>query len=84
MYRRIREQPPQELAGEQVVRRRDDDGFKFYLKDGSWALVRFSGTEPLIRVYSEAPTPERVAELLAALEAHLGVKAPALSGGVAH
>jgi phosphomannomutase len=36
--------------------------------------VRFSGTEPLIRVYSEAPSPERVEELLAALEQHLGVE----------
>jgi phosphomannomutase len=84
MYRRIREQPPEQLAGETVVRRRDDDGFKFYLQDGSWALVRFSGTEPLIRVYSEAATPQRVAELLAALEAHLGVKVPALSAGGSH
>ena len=30
------------------------DGFKFILSDGSWLLVRFSGTEPLIRVYAEA------------------------------
>jgi phosphomannomutase len=31
-----------------------DDGFKFWLADGSWLLVRFSGTEPLVRVYTEA------------------------------
>ena len=34
------------------------DGFKFWLTDGSWLLVRFSGTEPLVRVYAEATTPE--------------------------
>ena len=73
LYARLREHPLTRLAGAEVVRRRDDDGFKFYLDDGSWALVRFSGTEPLIRVYSEAPTADRVAELLAALEAHLGL-----------
>ncbi len=58
-----------------MVRTRDDDGFKFYLDDGSWALVRMSGTEPLMRVYSEASTRDRVNELLAALEGHLGVAA---------
>ncbi|HEX6492799.1 MAG TPA: phosphoglucomutase/phosphomannomutase family protein [Candidatus Dormibacteraeota bacterium] len=82
MYLRVGENPPRELAGEAVVRSRSDDGFKFYLADGSWALVRFSGTEPLIRVYSEAPTPDRVQQLLAALEGFLGVEAPA--EGAAH
>jgi phosphomannomutase len=77
MYRRLREDPPSELAGRRVVRTRSDDGFKFYLEDGSWTLVRFSGTEPLIRVYSEATDQARVAALLAALEAHLGVAPPA-------
>ena len=35
-----------------------NDGFKFFTADGSWLLVRFSGTEPLVRVYAEAATPE--------------------------
>jgi phosphomannomutase len=73
MYARIKQNLPTELAGGRVVRTRDDDGFKFYLDDGSWVLVRFSGTEPLIRVYSEASTRERVDELLDALESFLGV-----------
>lgn len=73
MYARIRDNMPTELAGGRVVRTRDDDGFKFYLEDGSWVLTRFSGTEPLIRVYSEAPTRERVDELLSSLESFLGV-----------
>jgi len=82
MYLRVGENPPRELAGEAVVRSRSDDGFKFYLADGSWTLVRFSGTEPLIRVYSEASSMERVEQLLAALEGFLGVSAG--SGGGAH
>jgi phosphomannomutase len=77
MYERVAGNPPTELAGEAVVRSRSDDGFKFYLADGSWTLVRFSGTEPLIRVYSEAPTAERVQQLLAALERFLGIPVPA-------
>ena len=80
MYRRVSASPPDRLAGSGVVRTRDDDGFKFYLDDGSWALVRFSGTEPLMRVYSEAPTSQRVEELLGALEQHLGVEATAAAG----
>lgn len=72
-YAQLTSNTPTELAGSQITSSRTDDGFKFYFKDGSWVLVRFSGTEPLIRVYSEAPTKERVAELLASLEAFLKI-----------
>jgi phosphomannomutase len=74
VYRRMSDHVPDTLAGSRVVRTRDDDGFKFYLEDGSWALIRMSGTEPLMRVYSEAPSAERVDELVIALEEHVGVK----------
>ena len=57
-----------------MARSRTDDGFKYYLDDGSWVLVRFSGTEPLIRVYSEASSKERVDQLLASLEEKLGLR----------
>jgi phosphomannomutase len=83
MYARIKSNPPSALAGGRIVRTRDDDGFKFYLDDGSWVLVRFSGTEPLIRVYSESSTPERVDELLEALEAYLGLSEQ-VAAGAAH
>jgi phosphomannomutase len=55
----LREQAPAELAGAPVVRTLaldTNDGFKFWLADGSWLLVRASGTEPLVRVYTEATT----------------------------
>jgi phosphomannomutase len=48
---------PTELAGESVARTvplDTGDGFKFFLADGSWLLVRASGTEPLVRIYTEA------------------------------
>jgi phosphomannomutase len=83
MYARIKSNPPTTLAGARIVRTRDDDGFKYYFEDGSWVLVRFSGTEPLIRVYSEAPTRERVDELLHALEAYLGLEEQ-VAAGAAH
>ena len=56
----LRDQPPAELAGQPVVRTQvlsTNDGFKWFLADGSWLLVRASGTEPLVRVYTEASTP---------------------------
>ncbi len=63
----LREQPPTDLAGEPVVRTQvlsTGDGFKWFLADGSWLLVRASGTEPLVRVYTEASSPELRDELV--------------------
>jgi phosphomannomutase len=59
--------PPTSLAGEPVVRTQvlsTADGFKWFLADGSWLLVRASGTEPLVRVYTEASTPDLRDELV--------------------
>jgi phosphomannomutase len=56
-----------------VVRTRTDDGYKFYMDDGSWVLMRMSGTEPLMRIYAEATTRERVEQLISALENQSGV-----------
>lgn len=53
-------QAPKSIAAQQVVQTdalTTGDGFKYWLADGSWLLVRFSGTEPLVRVYAEATTP---------------------------
>jgi len=52
------------IAGEKVTRRDTTDGFRFFLGDESWLLIRFSGTEPLVRVYAEAGSPKKVARLL--------------------
>jgi len=55
---------PEELAGATVERVNTVDGFKVFLDDGSWVLVRPSGTEPKLRVYAEAGSRHRVDELL--------------------
>jgi phosphomannomutase len=63
----LREQAPSEIGGQAVVRTdtlTTNDGFKFWLQDGSWLLVRFSGTEPLVRVYAEATSAELRDEIL--------------------
>jgi phosphomannomutase len=59
--------PPTELAGSPIARTQvltTGDGFKWFLADGSWLLVRASGTEPLVRVYTEATSPELRDELV--------------------
>ena len=63
--------PPARLAGEAIVRTLPldtGDGFKFFLADGSWLLIRASGTEPLVRIYTEATTAEGREALLVAGE----------------
>ena len=57
----LRAHAPSELAGAPVSQTdalATNDGFKFHVADGSWLLIRFSGTEPLVRVYTEATSAE--------------------------
>ncbi len=58
-------QPPGVIAETPVVKTWSGDGTKFYLSDQSWLLIRFSGTEPLLRLYCESPTSERGQAILA-------------------
>ena len=68
---------PTEIGGVGVESVNDADGFKIVLDDGSWLLVRPSGTEPKLRIYAEGSTPARVSALLSAgetlVEPHLDV-----------
>jgi alpha-D-glucose phosphate-specific phosphoglucomutase len=57
---------PDTLADAAVDRVNTIDGFKVFLDDGTWLLVRPSGTEPKLRVYAEAGSQDRADELLAA------------------
>lgn len=56
--------PPTEIAGRAVVDCLSVDGYKFRMADGSWLLVRFSGTEPVLRLYCEAANLAQVHETL--------------------
>jgi len=40
------------------------DGFKHYFDDDRWVMIHASGTEPLLRVYAQAPTMEEVRDIL--------------------
>lgn len=61
----LQRHPLTEIAGQAVVDCNTIDGYKLRLADGRWLLIRFSGTEPVLRLYSEAATLEQVHETLA-------------------
>ena len=61
---RIKQSPPKDIDGVKVVKFETVDGFRFILSDTTWLLIRFSGTEPLLRIYAESSTPARVEQLL--------------------
>lgn len=55
---------PQRIGGLKVTGLNSTDGYKFNLEDGGWLLIRFSGTEPIIRVYTETTHGDRVQQIL--------------------
>jgi phosphomannomutase len=55
---------PDTIAGQPVAEVNRLDGAKYIRKDGSWLLLRLSGTEPLIRIYAEALSGSDVREML--------------------
>lgn len=57
-------QEPKEIGGKIIDNVNRIDGVKFTFQDGSWMLMRPSGTEPLVRVYAEAETKEVLEVLL--------------------
>ncbi len=57
---------PAEVAGAKVVDVNRTDGVKLLLADGTWMLFRKSGTEPVVRLYGEAPSEARLAEIMKA------------------
>jgi phosphomannomutase len=62
---------PTELGGQPIARTvslETNDGFKFFLADGTWLLIRTSGTEPLVRVYTEATSADLRETMLVAGE----------------
>jgi len=67
----LQEAAPEQLGGHavaKIVQLDTKDGTKFFLDDGSWLLIRLSGTEPLVRVYAETKAQDELAPLLDAGE----------------
>jgi alpha-D-glucose phosphate-specific phosphoglucomutase len=60
----LKKHPLKEIFGKKVIKINDSDGHKFILDDGTWLLLRLSGTEPKLRVYSETPSKKRSLEYI--------------------
>lgn len=61
---RVQSARPETIAGLKVTDIVTIDGFQFHMEDGGWLLIRFSGTEPIIRVYCETTHGDQVQDIL--------------------
>ena len=73
LIQQLQTKAPEAIAGKAVATTNFSDGFKFIFGDGSWLLIRPSGTEPVLRLYSEAGSTDEVEKLLAAGQEIAGV-----------
>ena len=64
ILQRVADAHPDTLGNQQVQHISTEGGYKYTLEDGSWLMIRFSGTEPLLRIYGETRTEGSVAQLL--------------------
>lgn len=64
LLEQLQTNPPTNIAGQAVLDCLSIDGYKFQLANQSWLLIRFSGTEPVLRLYSEANTLEEARQNL--------------------
>lgn len=65
LFESLSQNPPKTLCGEKVAEIKSQDGFKIILGDYSWLLFRLSGTEPILRIYSEATSLKLAEDLVA-------------------
>lgn len=73
VIKKCKEDPYTAFGPYPIVRLETIDGFKFVLSDDEWILVRPSGTEPVLRVYSQAPSAGQARTILDAARKEMGV-----------
>ncbi len=61
---RVKDSALGNIGGVEVAKFDTSDGFRFILADTTWLLIRFSGTEPVLRVYAETDSQARLKRLL--------------------
>jgi len=61
----LKNNPPKDILGKKVTQIKTTDGYKLICEDSSWLMLRLSGTEPILRVYSEASSEKRAMAILA-------------------
>lgn len=71
---RLASEMPDKLGPHKITSIDQTDGTKYLMGDDRWLLVRPSGTEPLLRIYAEAPTEYEVDEILAAGQEACGLE----------
>lgn len=65
LIERLLSSPPVSIGGKKVLNYDNTDGFRYTLDDeGSWLLIRFSGTEPLLRIYAECQNSDDTQTIL--------------------
>ena len=62
----LKNNPVKKVLDKDVVEIKDYDGYKFIARDRSWLMIRLSGTEPIVRIYAEAPSEKRAFAILKA------------------
>jgi phosphomannomutase len=62
--KRLSERPAEKIGPYPVLDVSHLDGTKFLLENDNWLLLRFSETEPVLRIFAEADTPEKARELI--------------------
>jgi phosphomannomutase len=72
--RRLKETPTDRVGPYKVMSISHIDGTKLYLENDNWALLRFSGTEPILRLCVEADTPGKAEEMILWLQQFVSAK----------
>ncbi|MFA5078306.1 MAG: phosphoglucomutase/phosphomannomutase family protein [Dehalococcoidia bacterium] len=73
MLAKMSSAPASKIGGHKVVKLDTRDGFRYKLENGSWLLIRFSGTEPLVRIYAECSSMDEVQKMIQVGQEMVGV-----------
>lgn len=73
LLQKLASSPPDSFAGHKICKTNFMDGYKFIFANDNWLLIRPSGTEPVLRLYSEAEDEQTVSQLLQAAKKYIGV-----------